>query len=306
MATTLLLAKSGEHHQNFTNNETRIKQVVKPLKIEFIRQRVNKQNEPIATINTNNNKYDFNNNVAEPNEKSFRQQSRETTTTAARNKTAADKVGRNLREVPNCSQELLDTARGLLLREYEQHGECFFEADMKRLLSDDWFLTRFLLRCKKDARLTINLIKQCGHFRHEYNVHPDLTYKDFPMEFFTLAGIFPYQRDRFGNQTLIMRIKVHNPQLIAKLDLLMELKRFLLYSMEQSDRLNEGRGIAVVFDMSDASLSNLDWDLLTWMVGSFKQYCPKVVSYILVYNLSWFLNGPMKLASSTLLTNSNR
>ena len=76
--------------------------------------------------------------------------------------------------------------------------------------------------------------------------------------------------------------------------------------MEQSDRLNEGRGIAVVFDMSQASLSNLDWDLLTWMVGSFRQYCPKVVSYILVYNLSWFLNGPMKLASSTLLTNSNR
>lgn len=82
-------------------------------------------------------------------------------------------------------------------------------------------------------------------------------------------------------------------------------KAFILCVLEECDVANGGRGTAVIFDLSGCGLQNVDLGFLSWLLSSFRNYCPKGVSYIIVYNLPWILNATAKLAM-TWMSASNR
>lgn len=49
--------------------------------------------------------------------------------------------------------------------------------------------------------------------------------------------------------------------------------------------------LCMVFDMTGAGLAQMDMDLIKFVVNSFKIYYPNLLSWLLVYNMPWILQG---------------
>lgn len=200
-----------------------------------------------------------------------------------------------------CDKALVEETRRLLKKKYAKRPESFGKEDYERMLCDDWTVSRFLLRCRLDPRRSARLMEQCGIFRREYRMGVSKL-SDFPIEFHRAGPIFSYAPDRAGNQTLFMRIMMHR----RAAELNQVVKEFILCSLEQCDRANNGRGTAVVFDLTHCGLQNADPGFMFWLVYSFRNYCPKGLSYIIIYNLPWILNATTKLALSWLSSTNRR
>ncbi|KAG9510261.1 Cystathionine gamma-lyase, partial [Fragariocoptes setiger] len=200
----------------------------------------------------------------------------------------------------NCDKHLIEETRRLLRKKYLKRPDSFIKEDYERMLVDDWTVSRFLLRCRQDPKRASRLMEQCGKFRQQYKMGLSKL-SDFPVEFHRSGGLFRYAPDRVGNETLYMRIKMHRR--LSELSNIM--KQYILCVLEECDRANNGRGTAVVFDLTGCGLQNVDPSFLFWLVYSFRNYCPKGLSYIIVYNLPWILNATAKLALSWL-SSTNR
>lgn len=200
-----------------------------------------------------------------------------------------------------CDKKLIQETRILLKKKFSKRPENFLESDIERMLNDDWTVSRFLLRCRLDPKRSAKLMEQCGKFRLEFKMGISKP-SDFPIEFYKAGGLFRYAPDRVGNETIYMRIKMHRrtPELSHIM------KSFILCILEQCDQANNGRGTAVIFDLTDCGLQNVDPSFLFWLVYSFRNYCPKGLSYIVVYNLPWILNATAKLALSWLSSTNKR
>lgn len=201
----------------------------------------------------------------------------------------------------NCERRLVEETRSILKRKYNKRPDSFERADYERMLVDDWSVSRFLLRCRLQPKRAARLMEQCGKFRREYRMGVSKL-SDFPIEFHRAGGLFRYAPDRAGNQTLFMRVKMHRR--VPELSQIM--KEFILCVLEECDRANNGRGTAVIFDLTHCGLQNADPGFLFWLVYSFRHYCPKGLSYIIVYNLPWILNATAKLALSWLSSTNRR
>lgn len=200
-----------------------------------------------------------------------------------------------------CDKNIIEETRRLLKKKYLKRPDSFYDVDYDRMMNDDWTVSRFLLRCRQDPKRTAKLMEQCGKFRKEFKMGISQL-SDFPIEFHKAGGLFRYAPDRVGNQTLFMRVKMHRR--IPELSQMM--KEFILCALEECDRANNGRGTAVIFDLTGCGLQNADPGFSFWLVYSFKNYCPKGLSYIMIYNLPWILNATAKLVLSWLSSTNRR
>lgn len=201
---------------------------------------------------------------------------------------------------PNCEPELIQETRELLKKRFEAAPDNFYKFDIDLILSDDWQVSRFLLRCRKDPQRSVELMEASSKFRREFKMG-ETQLSDFPAEIHDVGGIFMYAPDRVGNTTLWMRAKHHRR--CNEMSHIM--KQFILCVMEQCDKASKGRGVAVVFDLSECGIKNADPTFLFWLLNSFRSYCPKGLSYIIVYNLPWVLSATCTIAMSWL-SNTNR
>lgn len=201
---------------------------------------------------------------------------------------------------PNCDKELIEATRKLLSERYQEYPEHFYQPDIDLMLTDDWSVSRFLLRCRLNPERSVELMEAASKFRIEFRMG-QTKLSDFPAEIHEVGGIFQYAQDRVGNTTLWMRAKMHRR--CSEMSQIM--KQFILCVMEQCDKTSKGRGVAVIFDLSGCGLKNADPTFLFWLLNSFRTYCPKGLSYIIVYNLPWVLNATCSLALSWL-SSTNR
>lgn len=201
----------------------------------------------------------------------------------------------------NCDQYLIEETRKLLKERYAKNPDSFYDDDYQRMLSDDWTVSRFLLRRRLDPKRTAKLMEECGKFRKQFKMS-EIQLWEFPIEFHKAGGLFKYAKDRVGNITVYMRVKMYRrvPEISDVF------KAFILCVLEEADMANNGRGVAVIFDLSGCGLQNVDLGFLSWLLSSFRNYCPKGVSYILVYNLPWILNATCKMAMSWMSASNRR
>jgi len=202
---------------------------------------------------------------------------------------------------PNCDPKLIEQTRELLRQRYRERPDNFYKFDIDLILSDDWSVSRFLLRCRLNPERSVDLMEASSKFRTEFKMG-ETRLDDFPAEIHEVGGIFKYAPDRVGNTTLWMRAKHHRR--CQEMNHIM--KQFILCVMEQCDKASKGRGVAVVFDLSDCGIKNADPTFLFWLLNSFRSYCPKGLSYIIVYNLPWVLNATCTIAMSWLSSTNRR
>lgn len=179
---------------------------------------------------------------------------------------------------------MIDKVRAELAVEFEQHPDDYDAADVA-LIDDDWQIERFIRR-KHTLDETLTMMKETLKWRRSNNM-PNLKAEDFPEDFFKIGAMFDYESDRSGNSMIYMRTRRHR-----KMKLVEEWqKKFILYHVNKVDRVVGGKGLAIVFDCKGTGLSNLDMDILWFLLESMVKFFPAGLSYIVVYDLPWVLNS---------------
>lgn len=65
-------------------------------------------------------------------------------------------------------------------------------------------------------------------------------------------------------------------------------------------REGNGNQISLFFDMSESGLSNLDMELIKYLIGLFKTYYPNFLNYIIIFEMPWVLNAAFKVIKTWL------
>lgn len=145
---------------------------------------------------------------------------------------------------------------------------------------------------KLDVKSSHQMLKKALEFRNS----PVISLTEFPTEFYQIGAVFSYEPDRKGNIPVYMRIRVHQKIPIVQ----RFLKSFLFNVIEEADKLAEGKGIVLVFDLQGAGINNVDMDLLFFVITTLVNYFPKGLSYMLVHELPWILRSCWLIAKQWL------
>ena len=107
------------------------------------------------------------------------------------------------------------------------------------------------------------------------------------MEYINDGLMYPRGRDVDGKTVFIFRSKLY----VRGTRNLDDLKKCFLYWIERIIREANDDLVTIVFDLTDAGLSNVDMDYTKYIINTFKNYYPCSLNYILIYDLPWILNG---------------
>lgn len=142
------------------------------------------------------------------------------------------------RDMPDCDySHLVKELRIRILTYCETNQGYYLPEDKEKCRTDDWFLSRFLLRQKLDTDAAFEMIKNAMKFKIN-SIACHIKNEDFPSEFYKIGGLFNYEPDRKGNLMLYVRVKVHR-----KIPEIKEiLQAFLYHIIQLLDELAHGKG----------------------------------------------------------------
>lgn len=163
-------------------------------------------------------------------------------------------------------------------------------------MSDDDYVKRFLAARRYNLESGWKMIRTTLEWKmsNYWNLSPEGHVKDyhFPIEFYLVSTLFPYEPDKNGFMTLYVRICMHRK--VPELEKFT--KAFFVHVYDKVDRASGRQGIALIFDLTNAGFRNLDWDYFRFLTTFASSYSPFGVRYILVLNLPWTLNSFRKVA----------
>lgn len=200
-----------------------------------------------------------------------------------------------LEQIQKLDRSLVENVRSRFLAEANTQPNLYSPADVETVQKNSWQVERFILEAKLNGENALKTMKTAMQWRHEQSVH-QMTASDFPAEYFQSGYIVRFGRDSAGATVIIFRANIH--QKTSEWNDL--LKRFFVYQIEQIDLCNDGKGVTMVIDCAGIGLSNLDLDLLKFIVTSFSQYYPKLFDAIIVHELPYLLTYVFKLVQSWL------
>ncbi|RWS24905.1 motile sperm domain-containing protein 2-like protein [Leptotrombidium deliense] len=179
------------------------------------------------------------------------------------------------------------SARNKFLQQYTKEIENIYSEDIEKVLNDDWFLKRYLILAYKDEEKAVNYLITCLKWRKEMSLRtkPD---NYFPEDFYKLAGLFLYEKDKQGMPTLYIRV-----QLLKKIpEVMPALKRYFLHYIYKLDEEANGNGYTMIADFTNCGYSAYEHlDLLRFTINSLHHYFPAGIDYVIVYNFPWVLKA---------------
>ncbi|XP_076313097.1 motile sperm domain-containing protein 2-like isoform X2 [Tachypleus tridentatus] len=199
--------------------------------------------------------------------------------------------------------ELVTEVRKRILEELNEPDwkDNYDQRDVERLKQDNWYCARFIKHQKEDIEDSLNMIRDTLKWRKEMGIN-DLGKENLPAEYFTIGATFPYSCDKAGCRILVMRVKLHKKNSST----LLEQKKFVAYWVEKLDRETNGGKISLLMDCADSGLSNMDMDLIMYIITLFKYYFPFALGYIYVYEMPWLFNACWKIVKSMLPAEATR
>lgn len=205
-----------------------------------------------------------------------------------------DEVSANQNSNSKSAQALIEVRKRFL--EYaERNPDKVNERDKIKLATDDWYLKRYLLARNRNVNATLDMLRKTMEWRNEFGIHISEDAM-FPLEFYKIGALFPYENDRKGNLVLFLRIKYHR-KIVEMVDVE---KHFLVHTFEKIDRITDGQGLVILFDCQGAGYANCDVDFLQFLISCATEHAPVGLQYIIVYKLPWVMNAFWSLARKLL------
>lgn len=193
------------------------------------------------------------------------------------------------------SAQALVEVRKRFIEYAENNPDKVNERDKLKLANDDWYLKRYLLARSRNVEATLQMLRKTMEWRNEFGIHISEDAM-FPLEFYKIGALFPFENDRKGNLVLFLRIKYHR-----KIVEMVEVeKHFLVHTFEKIDRITNGQGLVILFDCQGAGYANCDVDFLQFLITCATEHAPVGLQYIIVYKLPWVMNAFWSLARKLL------
>lgn len=175
-------------------------------------------------------------------------------------------------------------------QEFKRSPDEFYIEDIRLIENMDFLLQRYVIMQRKNVDASVKMVTQMLKWRKERRVY-DMVERQFPQEL-TLAGAgFLYEPDKFGNRTLYFRAAMCK----NCSELKASLKDFLTFLMFKLDDPKDGAPYAIIMDLTGATLTNYDIDLLMHIVSLLKDYFPVNLDYFLAVNFPWILSAAWSL-----------
>lgn len=193
------------------------------------------------------------------------------------------------------SAQALAEVRKRFIEYAERNPDKVNERDKIKLATDEWYLKRYLLARNRKVEDTMDMLKKTMDWRNEFGIHISEDAM-FPLEFYKIGALFPYENDKQGNLVLYLRIKYHR-----KINEMVEVeKHFLVHTFEKIDRITNGQGLVIIFDCQGAGYANCDVEFLQFLITCATEHAPIGLKYIIVYKLPWVLNAFWSIARKLL------
>lgn len=113
------------------------------------------------------------------------------------------KVERRLKPEDGSHDELADKVakiRALFREEYDKNKDMYDKRDYDRFMDsegNEWHARRWLMDGEVDVMKAFDLLKETMKWRKDMGIN-DLSYEDFPREFYEVCNIFEYGHDVKG------------------------------------------------------------------------------------------------------------
>lgn len=176
---------------------------------------------------------------------------------------------------------------------FEQLSENDYDnKDIERLKKEDYQISRYF---KEDTQSTINAIKGVLEWRHNYHLS-DLSEDDFSDEFKKTEVFVTQGKDVEKNLMVYIRVKLFKKGEHP----IEDVKKYLAFLLDRVDRQTRGDGWALYFDCTDAGISNVDMELLKFVVQALTNYFVENCRYVLIFEMPWILSSIWKIVKSWL------
>lgn len=184
-------------------------------------------------------------------------------------------------------QEIRDK---FLETEYKENPDDFYLQDIRHIENMDFLLQRFVIMQRKNIDASVKMVAQILRWRKEKKVY-ELGDTYFPRELALSGAAFVYEKDKYGNRTIYMRASLCR----HCAELRQAMKEYLTYLLMKVDDCKDGTTFAVVLDLTKASLSNYDLEILMHFVCLLKDFFPVNLDYVLAVNFPWILSAAWHL-----------
>ncbi|XP_046390062.1 motile sperm domain-containing protein 2-like [Ischnura elegans] len=168
-------------------------------------------------------------------------------------------------------------------------------ADLAKIKNGDAWLRRFLTHNDCDMKETLDMLWESVDWRNRVGAN-EITESSINRNFLEGGVLFVRSKDKDGKPLLILKVKKHSKNHGDAEGL----RKYVIYWFERLERLTKGDQVTLFFDMADAGLSNLDMDLIKYLIGMFKTNYPYFLNFILVFEMPWVMNAAFKIIKSML------
>ncbi|XP_021356599.1 motile sperm domain-containing protein 2-like isoform X2 [Mizuhopecten yessoensis] len=172
--------------------------------------------------------------------------------------------------------------------------QLYDQRDADSVASNDLYVRQFI-RTYESLEDAANRLHETLKWRKELGVN-DLCETSFESWRYELGAGFYHNHDKDGRRLFFVKVKLHKKD-AADFPMV---KKFLAYHFETIYKEEPTKEIVVVFDMSQAGLSNLDMDLIKFVITCFKIYYPTLLGYMLIYEMPWLFNAAWKIIKAWL------
>jgi len=166
--------------------------------------------------------------------------------------------------------------RELVNKHFEKQiseGQLYDARDIQRFNEIDDYTLMFIQHgqfgTSFDQERALRIFDGSMSWRKRHNVY-DISTNEFPAEYFDRQAIYFKNHDKYNNPILHFVVRVFNKGHEDN----EAIKRFITYHFENHLREHPGQKIVILFDMSEAGIGHLDYDLVKFIIASGQIFYP--------------------------------
>ena len=184
-------------------------------------------------------------------------------------------------------QEEINELRQWFEEEYYDDPSFCEKQDYKKVMNEDFFVSRFILFNDNGPVKGLDMLKNCLTWRKQIGLNK-FDPLQVPKELYILSPIFIYLPDRKGRNTLYIR-----GQMSLKFPILQNrVKESLVYMINKIDSMEKKFGSwSFIVDATGSGFSNVEVELIQFLHDIVSNYYPLATRYTLIYGASGFLRS---------------
>merc|ERR1712080_699752 len=181
----------------------------------------------------------------------------------------------------------------------ENGKDVFDETDVTRVMEEDLYVNRWFMHyydAKGDQleACVKNLITALK-WRNDSKIRETTVSDKLNPVLKQKGSLYMKNKDTDGCPLLVFAMAKH-----VKGEYPVEMKQLFLYYLERIDRETKGGKFSLVFECVGCGITNMDMDLIQFMIKCLEEYFPYNLNHILVIDMSWLLTAAWKIIKGWL------